>query len=95
MGEAIPELEGTTQKTLPGMIGFYTLLNWEKISIILSKISSLEFVLNTHQLPFRVAKLETQSYFKFERWWLETKGFNEKFKVWWYSIIINRRPIIF
>ncbi|KAG5595843.1 hypothetical protein H5410_037075 [Solanum commersonii] len=59
---------------------------------MLSKRFSLEFVLNTHQLPFRVAVGNTKSYFEFERWWLETKGFNEKFKVWWYSIIINRRP---
>ena len=31
--------------------------------------------------------LHTKSYFKFEGWWLETDGSNERIKEWWSSFI--------
>ncbi|WMV08580.1 hypothetical protein MTR67_001965 [Solanum verrucosum] len=34
----------------------------------------------------------TKSYFKFEGWWLETKGFNERIKDWWTSFEFEGRP---
>ncbi|WMV55749.1 hypothetical protein MTR67_049134 [Solanum verrucosum] len=34
----------------------------------------------------------TKSYFKFEGWWLETEGFNERIKDWWTSFEFEGRP---
>lgn len=35
------------------------------------------------------------SYFKFEGWWLETEGFNEKVEVWWDPLLLTEGHIIF
>lgn len=34
----------------------------------------------------------TKSYFKFEGWWLETDGFNERVKQWWTAFEFEGRP---
>ncbi|WMV43213.1 hypothetical protein MTR67_036598 [Solanum verrucosum] len=33
-----------------------------------------------------------RSYFKFENWWLQTKGFLDRVKMWWNSIVCEGRP---
>nr|XP_016436162.1 PREDICTED: uncharacterized protein LOC107762331 [Nicotiana tabacum] len=35
---------------------------------------------------------QTKSYFKFENWWLETEGFNDRVQNWWTSFEIEGRP---
>ncbi|XP_060178322.1 uncharacterized protein LOC132608294 [Lycium barbarum] len=35
---------------------------------------------------------KTNSYFKFENWWLKTEGFNERVKTWWESFNYSGKP---